>query len=315
MFRVNSVKSEEVAGVALAIRYNSLIAESFIAARPRKKVGVDSRRQNGELRETTRSEWNGLHLFGAHGVTVRCVCRIEQRCGFDGHGRRDRAWLQLNVYGRRAVTLHENLGIVGLFESVLGKGHLVSADGKICNLEGAVTVCLGGDFQIRGHISSLDGDAADYGSAAIGDLAVNRTQCLLCKCGNRNESNENDQNNRVSYLLVSHLTASEDMIHPLHGLVRRARISVKTKLSEHLWIFLKNLKAADSGALVLEEEERTLKTGLHDSGTTQTRHRRTLRVEGTLLIVLLEGRDHKSGALGRSGGLESRKNERLSSTW
>jgi len=49
--------------------------------------------------------------------------------------------------------------------------------------------------------------------------------------------------------------ASQDKVHPFHRLVRRARLSVKTKSTEHLWIFLKIKGVRDSGGIVLEEEE------------------------------------------------------------
>jgi hypothetical protein len=47
-------------------------------------------------------------------------------------------------------------------------------------------------------------------------------------------------------------------------------MSVKTKLHESLWIFFEIFKdGADSGAIMLEEEEQILKTTLQANGTTQ----------------------------------------------
>ncbi len=108
---VDSVEQETVAGIALAIGPDRLIAEAAVDAGAARKFGVDSGGKNGESGETAGGQGDVLNLLIVEYVAVGRVDGVHQRIGlnFDDGSDLAHGQTELTVAVRSACTVMEGI--------------------------------------------------------------------------------------------------------------------------------------------------------------------------------------------------------------
>ena len=94
---LDAVDDEAVAGVALTIGEDVLIAEAGVGARAGEEVGVDAGAQKRELREAAGAERSAFDEFGAERVAVGGVGLVQERRAGNGDAGADFAGLERAV--------------------------------------------------------------------------------------------------------------------------------------------------------------------------------------------------------------------------
>jgi hypothetical protein len=176
---VDAVEEKRVAGVALAVGPDRLIAEAVVDAGAAGEFGVDAGRQNGEAGEAAGGKWSGFDLRLFEDVAVGGVDGVEKGSGFDGDGGAGLADLQGDVDGGGAIGLHEDGGKILRLKAVVGEGEGVRADGEIDEIVaagGAGFLCAG---ELGGVGDEGDEGVGDRGAGRIGDGAGDAAEGLL----------------------------------------------------------------------------------------------------------------------------------------
>ena len=127
----DAVQRKAVAGVALAVGENRLVAEARVAAGAAQQIRVHAGAQNRQLRKAAGAQRRVLNGQLIDHVAVGGVHLVHQRRGGDFHRGRHRAHCRSAIDGRGAVGVHQHLGVRFGFESFLGKRQVVIARRKV----------------------------------------------------------------------------------------------------------------------------------------------------------------------------------------
>ncbi len=177
---VNAVEEKTVAGIALTVGPDGLIAESAVGARAAGEFRIHARGKKSEAGEAAGGQGDGLDLILFEDVAVGGVLRIHEGRGFHGNGGADLADFESYVYGCGAIRLHgDGRNFLG-FEAVVGEGEGVGTDGKIYKFvdSGAICFLLGaGEFGGVGDQGDLR--VREGAAGGVGDCAGDATECLL----------------------------------------------------------------------------------------------------------------------------------------
>src|ERR1700676_1005059 len=127
---IDAVEKEGVAGVALAVGPDGEIAEAAVDARAAGEFGVDTGGKNGDPRKAASGKRDGFDLVLLENVAVGGVDGVHEGAGFDGDGGADLANFESGIDGGGAIGLHNDGGDSLGFETVVGEGEGVGADGE-----------------------------------------------------------------------------------------------------------------------------------------------------------------------------------------
>ena len=105
---VDPIQQKSIAGVALAVGPDRLIAQATVGPRAAGEFCIYSGRKNGESGEAACGQRYGVDLCFVQDVTVRRIDGIDQRLGLDFDHRSHLAHRKGRVDRRGAVGLHRD---------------------------------------------------------------------------------------------------------------------------------------------------------------------------------------------------------------
>ena len=94
---VHAIQQKSVAGIALAVGPDGLVAQAGVGARSRREFRANARGKNRQSRETSSRQRDGFQFCFIEDVAVRRIHRVEQRSFLHGDGRAHLADLQRRV--------------------------------------------------------------------------------------------------------------------------------------------------------------------------------------------------------------------------
>ena len=184
---VDAIQQKAVAGVALAIGPDRLIAQAAVGAGAAGQFGIHSGRKNGQSGEAARGQRHGVDLLLFQNVTVGGVDRIHQRVRLHLNHRAHLADRQRGVDRRGAVGLHRDGRNLFALKTFVSEGERVGADGQVHEVVAAIRVGLLSAREFG--LVTDDGHNGFRQNAAglVGDRAGDAAERLLslsarCKC-------------------------------------------------------------------------------------------------------------------------------------
>ena len=176
---IHAIQQKGVAGIALSVGPDGLIAQAGVRARTGWELGAHSGRKNGQPGEATGWQWNGFELRFVENIAIRGVHGVEQRGFLDGDGRSDLADFQCGVQAYGAIGLNQDGGNFLSFETVVGESESVGADRQVHEFVRAAGIGLLRSSQ-RGLIADERHQRVrQHRAAGIGDRAGDSAQSLL----------------------------------------------------------------------------------------------------------------------------------------
>ena len=175
----DAVHRKTVAGVALSIGENGLIAQPGVGTGPAHEIRVHTGTHNRQLGEAAGCQGCFLNGQLVDHVTVggihlvhQCHCRHFDRGGHRTH-------TQVDVDGGRAVRIHQNFLMSFGVESFLGDGELIGAGRKIRNTVRPVDLRRFRYRKVGGGVDGLDRSAGHGCARRILYRAGNGAENLL----------------------------------------------------------------------------------------------------------------------------------------
>jgi hypothetical protein len=189
---VDAIQQEGVAGVALPVGPDRLVAQTAVGSGAGRQFRVDPRRKNGKAGETAGGQWNCFDLCPVQNVPVGRVDGVGQGCFFNRDGRGHLAYLHGRVDSGGAVGLHHDRRYPLRLKSFMRESERVTSDGKIYEIITSVRIA-GLAARQRGLIAHDSHDRSRQNAArAFHDGAGDAAKGLL-GLSNRRESEKHAQ--------------------------------------------------------------------------------------------------------------------------
>src|ERR1700734_16750 len=105
------VQGKAIAGVAVSVRKDRLIAEARVGAASTEEVRMNARAKNGQLREAAGAQRGGCDGVGIDDVADRGVGLVHQGHGVHFHRGAARAHHQRRIHRRRTATGYQDFRV------------------------------------------------------------------------------------------------------------------------------------------------------------------------------------------------------------
>src|ERR1700730_14585825 len=177
--RTGAVQGEAVAGVAISVGENGLIAKARVRAGAAQEIRMNAGTENCQLREATSAQRRLFDGELVDYVAVGGVRLVHQWCACHDDRGTDFADLQGTVHGDGAIALDRDLRVLLGLEAITRNCDAIRADWKVHDAEGAVCLSTDGLLQARGYVADLYGRFGNHASGAVCNRSVDRAESLL----------------------------------------------------------------------------------------------------------------------------------------
>jgi hypothetical protein len=184
--RASAVQREAVAGIAISVGENSLIAQAGVRAGTPKEIRVNAGTENRQLGEAAGTQGRLFDREVINHVAIGGVRLVHQWGATDSDGHIYFSGLQRAVHSARAVALDENLRVNLGLETIARERDAIHAERKVGNAKRSVGIGRGSLFQAGGQAVDFNDGLVNDRAGAICDRATDGAEGLL-RCRRRGQ--------------------------------------------------------------------------------------------------------------------------------